>query len=158
MATWGLLVWVVLTWTRTLEQLAFGAVFALFVALMLAPVGPVVRPWKILSPRRLVGLVLLVARCAVRVLYANVGLARRIWDPRLPIRPGMVVVPTQASSDGDLTLTGLLTSLIVDNQIVDLDRSRKTLLYHSINVPPGPPEQTRESVNGPVEELLGWFR
>lgn len=158
MAVWAFVVWVVLTWTRTLEQLGFGAAFAVGVALLLTPVGPVVGPWRLLSPRRLVALVRLSIECAGRVLQANVSLARRIWDPRLPLRPGMVVVPTRASGDGEITATGLISSLIVDNQIVDVDRGRHALLYHAIDVPPGPPEKVRESINGPVETMLERLR
>jgi len=158
MALWAFAVWVVLTWTRTLEQLAFGAVFAVAVALLLTPVGPVVGPWKALSPRRLIGLLWLLVECAGRIVQANLSLARRIWNPRLPLHPGMVIVPTRSRGDGELTAVGLLTSLIVDNQVVDVDRSRRALLYHAIAVPPGSPDKVRESINGRVEDLLARLR
>ncbi len=41
---WAFGVWVLLTWTLTAEQLLFGAVVALAVALALAPLGEVAGP------------------------------------------------------------------------------------------------------------------
>jgi multicomponent Na+:H+ antiporter subunit E len=66
----------------------------------------------------------------------------------------MVVVPTRERSDLGLTTVGLVTSLIVDNQIVDLDRRRHLLQYHAVDVPEGSPEDKRAAINEPVERAL----
>jgi multicomponent Na+:H+ antiporter subunit E len=66
-------------------------------------------------------------------------------------------VPTTQRADGGLTAVGLVTSVIVDNQIVDVDRSRMQLQYHAVEVPPGGPDQKREQINGPVEHVLAAF-
>lgn len=158
LSVWAFGIWVILTWTRTLEQLVFGAVASVLVALALAPIGPVAEPWRFLVPRRLIALVRLLVACLWRILVANLGLARRIWDPRRPLAPGMVIVPTQMSDDAGLAGVGLLTSLIVDNQIVDVDRKRNALQYHAVAVPDGSPEAVRGSVNGPIEALLERIR
>jgi multicomponent Na+:H+ antiporter subunit E len=57
-------------------------------------------------------------------------------------------------SDGELAAVGLISSLIVDNQIVDLDRSRRELQYHAVAVPEGTPEERVAAVNGPIEERI----
>jgi multicomponent Na+:H+ antiporter subunit E len=80
-------------------------------------------------------LALLSATAVREVVRANIGLARRIWSPRLRLASGMVIVPTDAQTDGELAAVGLLTSLVVDNQLVDLDRSRHALQYHAVEVP-----------------------
>src|SRR5487761_1116775 len=149
---WAYLVWVLLTWTLTLENELFGAGFALAVAVVLAPLGEVAGPWRLLTPRRLGATAVLLASAAGRIVLANLKLSRLIWDPRLrhrdgPLRSGMTIVPTQAA-------VGVITSLIVDNQIADLDRSRAELQYHAVEVPDGGPERKRQQINGPVEELL----
>src|SRR5438445_5827396 len=41
---WTLAAWVVLTWTLSFEQIAFGAALAAVVALLAAPLGPVAAP------------------------------------------------------------------------------------------------------------------
>ncbi|GAA1971711.1 hypothetical protein [Catenulispora subtropica] len=60
LACWAMGVWVLLTWTRTAEQLVVGAVVSVAVAAALAPLGPVAGPWRLLDPRvarRVAGLV-----------------------------------------------------------------------------------------------------
>jgi multicomponent Na+:H+ antiporter subunit E len=154
---WAFLVWVLLTWTLTAEQAVFGAVIALMVAVALAPLGNVAGPWRLLRPRALAGGIRLLIAAAGRVFLANLRLSRRIWDPRRPLSSGMVITPTRERADWGLTAVGLISSLIVDNQLVDLDRRAHELQYHAVAVPEGGPEQVRQQVNGPVEDLLTPF-
>jgi multicomponent Na+:H+ antiporter subunit E len=159
---WAYLVWVLLTWTLTLEMQLFGVGFALAVAAALAPLGEVAGPWTLLYPRRLAGGVRLLVAAAGRIVLANLRLSRLIWHPRLrhpdgPLRTGMVIVPTRYDSQGQLAAVGVISSLIVDNQITDLDRSRHELQYHAVVVPEGGREQAREQINGPVERWLAPF-
>jgi multicomponent Na+:H+ antiporter subunit E len=154
---WAFGVWVLLTWTLTAEQLLFGAFVALAVALALAPLGEVAGPWRLLRLRALAGGLWLLVAAAGRVLVANLRLSRRIWDPRRPLSSGMVITPTRERQDWGLTAVGLISSLIVDNQLVDLDRRAHELQYHAVAVPQGGPEQVRRHVNGPVEDLLKPF-
>ncbi len=159
LTAWAFAVWILLTWTPTVENLLVGLVVAVGCGFAFAPLGPVSGPWSALAPRRLAALVALaaacaariVAACAARIVAANLSLSRRILSPSRPLRSGMIIVPTQARSDGELAATGLLTSLVVDNQFVDLDRGRHLLQYHAMAVPRGP---ARESVNGPLESRV----
>jgi multicomponent Na+:H+ antiporter subunit E len=146
--------WVLLTWTKTAEQLLVGAVVAAAVAAACAPLGPVAAPWAVLAPRRLWAALRLAGWSVVQIVRANMSLSRRIWSPRRPIRPGMVVVPTAMDSDGELAAVGLVSSLIVDNQIVDLDRRRHELLYHSVWVETDDQRANRAKINGPLEDRI----
>ncbi len=155
LSLWTFAVWILLTWTPfTLEQEAVGAGFSVLVAAAVAPFGPVAPVWRLLDPRRLLAVVRLVIEALVRILVANLKLARRIWSPRLPLSSGMVIVPTACRTDGALSAVALISSLIVDNQIVDLDRERRELQYHAVAVPSGGPLARRAAVNGPVERLV----
>lgn len=154
LATWGYLMWVALTWTLTLEQLLFGAVISVLVAVALSPLGDAQGPWWFLRPRRLAAVARLVVEAAWRIVVANVKLALRIWSPRRPLSSGMVVVPTHERSDGGIAAVGIITSLIVDNQITDIDRRRHVLQYHAVAVPPENHAAARRAINGPVEDLL----
>jgi multicomponent Na+:H+ antiporter subunit E len=156
-AVWCFLVWVLLTWTLTVEQLLVGLVVAVVVAAVLAPLGEVVAPWAVLRPRRGAAVVLLLGTALVRVVVANAKLTRRIWAPSRPLSSGMVVVPTAARSDGELAVVGLVTSLIVDNQIVDLDRDAHELQYHAVAVPDRDPDRARAAITAPVERFLPAF-
>jgi multicomponent Na+:H+ antiporter subunit E len=158
LATWAWGVWILLTWTLTLEQLTVGAGVAVLTAVSLYSLGPVTGPWWFLTPRRLWHSGRLILSVSGRVLVANLGLARRIWSPRRPLTSGMVILPTRERTDGGLTAVALITSLIVDNQIVDLDRAAHLMQYHAVSVPPGDAEARRAAVNGPVEQLLAGLR
>lgn len=155
---WAFGVWVLLTWTLTLEQMLFGVGISIAVAVALAPLGGAAGPWRLLAPRRLAAAMGLLVLAARRIVLANLRLSWLIWHPRIPLRSGMVIVPTTQRSEGGLTAVGLITSLIVDNQLVDLDRSRAQLQYHAVEVPVGGPQRAREAINGPVEDLLAAFR
>jgi multicomponent Na+:H+ antiporter subunit E len=154
---WGYLVWALLTWTLTIEQALFGALIAAAVAVALAPLGAVAGPWRLLRPRALAGAAWLLIAAAGRVLLANLRLSRRIWDPRRPLASGMVITPTRERQDWGLTAVGVISSLIVDNQITDLDPHAHELQYHAVAVPEGDKERAREQINGPVEDLLKPF-
>lgn len=151
---WAFLVWVLLTWTLTTEQLLFGAAVAAAVAVALAALGPVPGPWVLLAPRRLAGLVVLLAVTAGRVARSNLLLARRIWAPGRPLSSGMVVATTDGRGAGWLTAIGLMTSVVVDNQLVDLDASRGELQYHAIEVPAGGRDGATRAITGPAGRLL----
>ncbi|MDP9075595.1 MAG: Na+/H+ antiporter subunit E [Actinomycetota bacterium] len=151
---WAFLAWVLLTWTRTTEQLVVGAVVAAVVALCCAPLGDVAAPWALLRPRTLVATARLMGWAAVSIVRSNLSLSRRIWLPSRPVRPGMVIVATDMRSDGELTAVGLVTSLIVDNQIVDLDRRRHRLQYHAVALDSEDPEANRRKINGRIEAYL----
>ena len=154
---WSYLVWVLLTWTLTVEQQVYGICIAAAVAVALAPLGEVAGPWLLLRPRALAGGAWLLLSAAWRILVANVELSRRIWDPRRPLASGMVITPTQERTDGGLAAVGVISSLIVDNQITDLDVRKHELQYHAVAVPEGGAEQARSRINGPVEDLLQPF-
>jgi multicomponent Na+:H+ antiporter subunit E len=97
----------------------------------------------------------LIGATLVRIVVANVDLARRIWSPARPLRSGMLIVPTTQRTDGGLAASGLITSLIVGNQIVDVDRERNQLQYHAVELPHGNRKHPEDDVNAPIERLLG---
>jgi multicomponent Na+:H+ antiporter subunit E len=151
---WCMLAWVLLTWTATIEQLLTGALLAAAVASCLVLLGGAVRPWLVLHPARLVRLAGLVGTVLWRSLRASTELAIRAWAPGPPVRPGMLLVPTEARSPAEYAAVGLLSSLVVDNQIVDVDEARHRLQYHAVNVTSEDPEANRREINGPIERWL----
>ena len=119
--------------------------------------GPVGRCGGTLAtpdPRRFVGVQRLITAALRRIVLANIELARRIWAPSRSLSSGMVIVPTQERTDGGLAATGLISSLIVDNQIVDINRERSELQYHAVAVPHGNRQHPEDDINAPVERLL----
>ena len=155
---WAFFIWVLLTWTLTAEQLLFGVLVAATAAVALAPLGSAAGPWLLLDPRRLAGAIWLLAATGGRIVTSNVRLARRIWNPRRPLTSGMVIAETQQRTAGGLTAVGLMTSVVVDNQLVDLDPSRGQLQYHAVAVPAGGRPGASRTITRPAERLLTLLR
>lgn len=151
---WCYLTWVLLTWTLTLEQQLVGLAVSAVIGIALTPFGEVPGIWRLIEPRRFVRALLLFGASAGRVVRANISLARRILSPSLPLRSGMTIVPAGYDGAAGLGAVGIITSLVVDNQIVDLDRDRRRLQYHAVNVPAGGPAAKRAAINGPTEDEL----
>jgi multicomponent Na+:H+ antiporter subunit E len=151
---WCFAVWVLLTWTLTAEQLLVGAGVSLAVAVCLAPVGPVAPPWRVLEPRRAALALALLGRTVFGIVTANLRLTRRIWARSPLVSSGIVRVHTEVRSDAGLAAVGLLSSLMVDNQILDVDRRRHELLYHAITVPDGDERAAYDEINGPIEPWI----
>jgi multicomponent Na+:H+ antiporter subunit E len=149
-----MLAWVLLTWTATVEQLLTGALVSAGVASCLVLLGGAVRPWLVLHPARLGRLLGLAGTVLWRSLRASAGLAVRAWSPGPPVRPGMLLVPTDARSPAEYAAVGLLSSLVVDNQLVDVDPARHRLQYHAVRVTSEDPEVNRRAINGPIERWL----
>jgi multicomponent Na+:H+ antiporter subunit E len=145
------LVWTLLTWTLTLEVLTVGAAVSALITAAMLPLLADSGTIRV-TPRRVARVGALAALVARNIVLANLQLARRIWSPSRPIRTGMVVVPTKVRSDSGLCAVGVITSLIVDNQIVDVDRARHTMLYHAIVVPE--PDAAYDQVNGPIDRRV----
>lgn len=154
LGVWAFLVWTLLTWTFTVEQVAFGIGLAALVAVGLAPLGSPPRPWRSPRFRALVAGFGLVRLTVAKLVRANAYLATRVWLPGRPLRSGMVVVPTARRDAAGLATVGVITSLIVDNQLVDLDRDGHELQYHTVAVPTENRRPARAAINGPIERLL----
>lgn len=150
---WCFAAWLLLSGTTTRDSLLAGLVVAGIVAAALAPLGTVVGPWTLVSPTRIGPQLKLAARVLAGITTANLDLVRRTWAlPRPDVTPGMVIIPTRARTDAELTAVGTLTSLVVDNQFVDVDRSTHELLFHCMAVPIGGPEARREEISAAVED------
>jgi multicomponent Na+:H+ antiporter subunit E len=148
---WSFLVWTLLSWTATVEQVTVGLVVSLAAAWACAPLGSVAGPWALLRPRRIVPLLALIGVVSAKVVQANLHLTRVIWSRRPP-PGGMVIVPTTARTDAELAAVGVLTSLIVNSQLADLDRHRHQLQYHTVEVTSLDPAANRALINESVED------
>ncbi|WP_246336430.1 Na+/H+ antiporter subunit E [Flexivirga oryzae] len=154
---WAFLCWLVLTWSTETEQLVSGALLAGAVTAGNYGLGTVARPWAVLDPRRLVALMRLAGTSGGRLLVAGMSLSRVVWSGGSRPGSGLVAIGTDEHRDGGLATVGLLTSLTPDNQLVDLDRRRSVLLYHTLRVRPDRAEQ-RRALTGSVEHAISEVR
>lgn len=136
---WVLLVWLLLTWSTAPDQVLTGVVVALIASRPLAALGPVSRPWVLLRPASILAGARLVVRYLPSMALANARLARRVWSRTIPLRSGMVVVADPTTTAGARTALAVMTSTVVDYQLVAIDDDRRRLKYHGVWIVDGDP-------------------
>lgn len=151
--SWCFISWALLIPTATVEVGIIGAVVAIGVGLALRPLGGrVAGPWTLLWPPCLARALVLAGDTAVRVVRANLKLATAAWRPGGGRDTGVIAVPTRVRTEGEVLLVGVLTSLIVDNQLVDIDDETHQLWFHAIGLPDD--ADRTDAINGPVEDRI----
>ena len=123
-----LLVWLLLNNTLAPAHLLLGAVLAIVLPLLVAPLRPdPVRLRRPLLALRLLGRVLL------DIVQANVQVAWRILGPEAALKPRFVWVPLDIRQPwGIATLAGIIT-LTPGTVSSDLSADRRYLLVHALN-------------------------
>lgn len=143
--------WLLLTSSGNVQEVAAGVVLALLVA-GLGYRGFTSRGLGIFSPRRLVRLVIYVPVFFWEMVKANFDVAYRVVHPRMPIRPGIVAIKTDLKSDiGKLFLANSIT-LTPGTLTMDVDG--EYLFIHWINVKDEQVEKASELIGGRFEKHL----
>ncbi|HOD52171.1 MAG TPA: Na+/H+ antiporter subunit E [Candidatus Hydrogenedentes bacterium] len=148
------LVWCLLTWPPSLPVLLAGAGVAALVAFLTGDLF-VKRPHILRNPVRywyfcFIFLPVFLWQC----LRANVDVAWRVLNPRLPIRPGIVRVHTELKSDVGLTFLANAITLTPGTMTVDIDRDAGVLYIHCIYVKETEIEAASREISGRFEYIL----
>jgi multicomponent Na+:H+ antiporter subunit E len=125
------LAWTALQAQLTLANLLVGYVLGYLILLLLVRGG-------VLGESRYVGKVSMAAGLAAFFLrdlvVANLRLARDVVSPRHNIRPGIIAVPLDASSDSEILLLTALINLTPGSVALDVSPDRKILYVHAMYV------------------------
>ncbi|MBP8001534.1 MAG: Na+/H+ antiporter subunit E [Chloroflexi bacterium] len=115
--------------------------------------------WQwIYEPRRWWELGKLVLEFWRQLIVQNVTLAVRVFHPNLPIRPGILAIPTRLRTDGQLTLLGSLVSLTPDTVTIDIDQEKGIIYVHWIDVQTTDPQEAHQLVIASLEDkIVGWL-
>ncbi len=143
--------WLVLTASVNWQELAVGAVVCLLLALFLRktyaalglPPLSFVRIWRFLV------YVLVLAK---EIVKANFDVAYRVVHPRLPIRPGIVVIKTKLKHD--IAKLALANSITLTPGTFTLDVIGDSLLIHWIDVRAEDPEEATRLIGARFEKHL----
>lgn len=146
--------WLLLTGSLAQLDLAWGLFVSIVVAAFAYRFAGLGLPEWPLSPRRWLALGALLVEFARQIVVQNVSLAARVLQPGLPIRPGIVAVPTALVDDFALTLLGSLVTLTPDTVVVDIDQRRGILYVHWIDVKTTDPLEAREMISAGLEEKI----
>ncbi|MCB8981636.1 MAG: Na+/H+ antiporter subunit E [Ardenticatenaceae bacterium] len=113
------LLYLMLTGNWALNNVVTGLILAGFVTWL---VRPAQRPfaWKRL-PDALIATVRYVALLLVELLVSGVQVARIVLTPSLPIKPGIIAIPSQCESDLGVALSAHAISLTPGELVVEID-------------------------------------
>ena len=135
--------WLLLVWSTNRQDLVAGLVLSVLIAVVFGSVF-LTEPTRVFAPKRWLLFLCYVPYFLYFCIRANVDVAYRVIHPDLPIRPGIVKVPTRLKSD--LAKTFLANSITLTPGTLTVDICGSDLYIHCINVPEKPEEWTRQIV------------
>lgn len=146
------ILWLLLTFSPDWQHLVAGVVVCGLTATLFGKVS-IVSPCKLFHPQRywwmLVYAVVLVWEC----VKANFDVAYRVLHPAMPIRPGIVKVPTSLKTD--VARTCLANSITMTPGTLTVDMNGEGDLYiHWINVKDDRAGHAAEKIVERFEKIL----
>jgi len=144
-ALWAL--WLALVGTLDPQEVVAGGVIAVLVTLVAGGAPFTGRSLRILSPRRFAWALAYIPYMVWAIIKANLDVARRVVDPRLPINPGIVRVKTRLKHP--VARTALANSITLTPGTLSVDICDDELCIHWVDVQAKDIEEaTREIVSG----------
>lgn len=148
------LAWVGLTGSFDVQELTVGAIAAAFVSILsyeLLFAKPMREKFQL---RRLAYFLAYVPAYIWAELKAHASVIYRILHPRMPIKPGIVQVPTDLRTDFGITGLADAITMTPGTLSVEVDEEKPCLYVHWINVKAVEPERTQAAIAKPFERFL----
>ena len=108
----------------------------------------------LLNPKRWWGLLTYIPIFVKECILASLDVAWRVLHPKMPIRPGIVRVPTHLRKDWEITLLSNSITLTPGTLLVDFDGKRNELYVHWIHVTKREVEAVKKEISGAYEPHL----
>jgi multicomponent Na+:H+ antiporter subunit E len=142
------LAWAALQGEVTLANLLVGYGIGYVLLALLAKGG--VLPSTLTS--RTVHAVGLAAFFTWELVLANVRVALDVIRPRTGIRPAVVAIPLDVTSDGEILLLSMLINITPGSVTIDLSDDRRTLYVHVMHM--NSPEASRRDIKEGFERRV----
>jgi len=149
----GFVVWSFLTWPPDMQHLIAGLIVSAFVAFITGDLFSR-RPHHFGHLTRYLWFCCYVPMFLWECLKANIDVALRVLNPRLPINPGIVKVKTVLKSDTGLTFLANSITLTPGTLCVDIDAEKGVLYIHWINVEAQDTVKATELIVAKFEKIL----
>jgi len=157
-AIFSMLTWIILTGSFDLVNLVWGLAVSLIVARLSYRAAALKIKLSVFLPSRWLHLLALAIEFVRQLIIQNVTLSIRVLRPDLPIKPGIIAVPTSLESDFELSLMGSLLSLTPDTVTVDIDQKEKIIYLHWINVKTTDSMEAKKMIASKLENhIIGWL-
>ncbi len=146
--------WLLLIGNFNPVEVAWGFVVSLVIARLTYRFAAIDLPAWMLSPQRWLAFGLLAVEFIRQIIVQNVTLSIRVLRPDLPIRPGIVAIPTALRDDVALTLLGSLMTLTPDTVTMDIDQKRGIIYVHWIDVRSTEPHEAQRQISASLEQKI----
>lgn len=146
-----LLVWLALTSSLNPQKLTVGILIALVLSSFLSTtyIGMGLPP---LGIKRFVFLFIYLLVLLKEIVKANMDVAYRVIHPKMPIKPGIVIIKTKLKQD--IAKVILANSITMTPGTFTLDIQGDKLLVHWIYVRSENPEERARIISGKFEKIL----
>jgi len=146
------LLWLALTGSTDPEELATGALIAFVVALVAGGEPFAGISAGFFNPRRILYALVYIPYMAWAIVSANFDVARRVIDPKLPIKPGIVRVRTKLKTA--IGRTALANSITLTPGTLTVDLHDDELWIHWIDVHSHNIEEATQEIVAGFEKYL----
>lgn len=104
-------------------------------------------------PKVMLFVLLYIPVLIIELIKANVDVAKRVLNPKLPINPGFVKVPTKLK--GDIGKLVLANSITLTPGTISIDVDEENVFIHWIDVKGKTTEEHQKHVSSKFETILG---
>ncbi len=143
-------VWLLLTWSLSPAQVVAGVVVTLVVIGLAGDLF--ICKARAFNPVRIFWFIVYIPYLLWYIILANLDVAYRVIDPRLPIRPGIVKIKTSLKSD--MAKTFLANSITLTPGTMTVDVKGDELYIHWIYVRGDDIEEWTKAIAGRFEPIL----
>ncbi|MDP2941313.1 MAG: Na+/H+ antiporter subunit E [Candidatus Omnitrophota bacterium] len=149
----GFIVWMLLGWPLDAHHALAGVLAAGFVAFLTGDLFAR-RPHHFAHFRRYLWFCYYVPLFLWECLKANIDVALRVLNPKLPINPGIVKVKTTLRSDTALAFLANSITLTPGTLCVDIDPQEGALYIHWIDVKSQKEQEATQEIVSIFEKVL----
>lgn len=147
------LAWTALQGELTLANLVIGYVLGYGVLRLLAHGGVI--------PRRYLGKVgsflQLAGYLVYELVHANIRMTIDVLQPSHRIRPGVIGVPLDAKTDGEILMLATLVNFTPGSTAIDVSEDRKTMYVHLMHIEETPDSSRRAIKEGFERRIIRLF-
>ena len=151
--------WLLITLDVHPQKLIAGAVVCLIASLFCARFFIHESPFHLLKPAKFFTLLAYVLWVfPIELIKANWDVAKRALNPKLPINPGIVKVPSEMKSEyGQAMLANsiTLTPGTITMDVAEDEQGKAWYYIHWIDVAEGTSEEQGDAIKGTLEKWVG---
>lgn len=148
------IIWIAFTLTFATEELIGGLIASFIVSLLASRFFIHEDPLYIFNFKRIYYIIAYIPLFIRELIKANIDVAKRSFNPKLPINPGIVKVPTDMKSEYGLAMlcdSITLTPGTISMDVVGEDDGKNYIYIHWIDVQSKDPVEAGNMIKGSLE-------